>query len=356
MYAGMPLQEGFTEALLSGREAGGGASGKVVEHLRKFINGAFDHKTTAGARYWPELEDIFTCVDLSANTGHNLGPTYRASDLRTARRALIYRIMTMLREQYLEARARKDKNWGRLTALMHNIDSSRAGFISTNWDTVVEDLLEETQQVEWFDYGCDAAKALLHPSHNEIRVEEAEQRPAPYVIKMHGSVNWLYCENCRHLYWIPPEYTKKVAGQLLSPEEWQKIDPESAHPRERWSCNCGGSLGTRLATFSYLKALEFPMFQKSWFSAEKILRAADNWIFIGYSLPGADFEFKYLLKRVQLSRRKPPNFAVISGGPAADRTYDHYQRFFGRQIKRDTNFFGNGLDSATIRQIAQLSG
>ena len=36
------------------------------------------------------------------------------------------------------------------------------------------------------------------------------------------------------------------------------------------------------------------MFQKSWFSAEKLLLAAENWIFISYSLPAADFEFKYL--------------------------------------------------------------
>ena len=35
------------------------------------------------------------------------------------------------------------------------------------------------------------------------------------------------------------------------------------------------------------------MFQKSWFSAERLLRNAKNWIFIGYSLPAADFEFTF---------------------------------------------------------------
>lgn len=357
MYAGMPLQEGFTEALLGGRGAGGGASGKVVKHLRKFVNRAFDHKTSAGARFWPELEDIFTCLDLSANTGHNLGPTYKPSDLRTVRRALIYRIITMLRENYREARDRKDEDWMRLAGMMRGIDSSRTGFICTNWDTIVEDMLAETLDVEWFNYGCDAARASLRSGYNEIRVEEPERRLAPDVIKMHGSVNWLYCENCRRMFWVAPKETNKVAGQLLSPEDWRRIDPDTSHPRERWSCGkCGSqSLGTRLATFSYRKALDFPMFQKSWFSAEEILRNAENWIFIGYSLPGADFEFKHLLKRLQLSRRKPPNFAVVSGGSAVETTYVHYQRFFGRRIKRDTNFFSKGLDSKALSCIADLT-
>jgi hypothetical protein len=98
------------------------------------------------------------------------------------------------------------------------------------------------------------------------------------------------------------------------------------------------------------------MFQKSWYSAERILRSAANWIFIGYSLPGADFEFKYLLKRIQLSRPNLPRFVVVSGGgrAATQKTYEHYQRFFGRQIKKNENFFRNGLDGEALRYIRNV--
>jgi hypothetical protein len=41
------------------------------------------------------IEDIFTCIDLSANTGHHLGPKYSPSDLRSVRRGLIVRIIRM---------------------------------------------------------------------------------------------------------------------------------------------------------------------------------------------------------------------------------------------------------------------
>jgi NAD-dependent SIR2 family protein deacetylase len=355
LYAGIPLQMDFTDALLSGRGEASGNSGKIVHHLREFVNRAFDHKTTAGAQFWPELEDIFTCIDLSANTGHNLGPQFSPSELRTIRRALIYRIITMLRERYRDARERKDEDWQTLLKFFESVRPRGVGFIATNWDTVIEDMLTESHGVRKFDYGCDAISATLRTAHKEIKETETTGTSVP-VVKMHGSVNWLYCDNCRSLFSMQADQTYKVAGQLLSSEDWKRIDPDTPHANDRWHCGrCGGnSLGTRFATFSYRKALDFPMFQKSWFSAERLLREANNWIFIGYSLPAADFEFKYLLKRVQLSRRSSPNFAVVSGGERAEQAYQHYQRFFGRKIMKSENFFFHGLDKDAVDYIADL--
>jgi len=357
LYAGMPLQRDFTDALLSGRGNASGNSGNIVHHLRQFVSRAFDHKTTADAKFWPELEDIFTCIDLSANTGHNLGSQFSASELRTIRRGLIYRIITMLRERYREARDRKDEDWQTLLEFFKSLDPGAVSFVATNWDTVVEDMLTEAHDIRHFGYGCNAICGSLRTAHNEIKETAAVGIKVP-IIKMHGSVNWLYCDNCRRLFWMQPDETYKVAGQLLSSEDWKRIDPTSRHKNDRWHCGrCGAdSLGTRFATFSYRKALDFPMFQKSWFSAERLLRNAKNWIFIGYSLPAADFEFKYLLKRVQLSRRVPPVFAVVSGGDLSDRAYQHYQRFFGRQIKKDETFFGDGLDKHALAYISGLLG
>ncbi|HZQ20312.1 MAG TPA: hypothetical protein VFA90_16490 [Terriglobales bacterium] len=357
LYAGMPLQRDFTDALLSGRGSASGNSGKIVQHLRTFVNRAFDHKTSAGAKFWPELEDIFTCIDLSANTGHNLGSEFSASELRTIRRGLIYRIITMLRERYRQAGDRKDADWQVLLNFFQRLNPAIVGFVATNWDTVVEDMLAEAHGIRHFGYGCDAICGSLRSAQKEIKETTAIGAKVP-IIKMHGSVNWLYCDNCRRLFWMPPDETYKVAGQLLSSEDWKRIDPSSHHKIDRWHCGrCGAdSLGTRFATFSYRKALDFPMFQKSWFSAERLLRTAKNWIFIGYSLPAADYEFKYLLKRVQLSRRDPPAFAVVSGGDLSDRAYQHYQRFFGRRIKKNENFFGNGLDTSAVKYLSALIG
>jgi hypothetical protein len=172
------------------------------------------------------------------------------------------------------------------------------------------------------------------------------------VVKIHGSVNWLYCDNCRDLYWFPPDDAIRVAMQLITPQEAKKLKLEDPEDCARWRClNCTTvPLTTRIATFSFLKALDFPMFERSWLSAERLLRSANKWVFVGYSLPAADYEFKHLLKRVQLSRNKPPEFVVVTGGTEADcdNTYLNYQRFFGRDIKKDDNFFPDGLSDRAI--------
>ena len=41
LYAGMPLQRDFTDALLSGRGSASGNSGKIVLHLRNFVDQGF---------------------------------------------------------------------------------------------------------------------------------------------------------------------------------------------------------------------------------------------------------------------------------------------------------------------------
>jgi IS5 family transposase len=73
-----------------------------------FVENTFGHTPSSDPKDWPDLEDIFTCIDLSANTGHHLGPNYSPSSLRTVRRALIVRIIRMLRQTYVQGRGKAD--------------------------------------------------------------------------------------------------------------------------------------------------------------------------------------------------------------------------------------------------------
>lgn len=99
-YAGLPLQSDFTEALLEPRSDESHPMQPLVEHLGRFIHDTFDHGETAKAKFWPSLEDVFTNIDLAANTGHHLGPHNAPSDLRTTRRVLLARMIQMLHERY----------------------------------------------------------------------------------------------------------------------------------------------------------------------------------------------------------------------------------------------------------------
>jgi hypothetical protein len=352
-HAGLPLQSDFTEALLEPRAHESHPMRPLVQHLGKFVHNAFDHGEDAKARFWPNLEDVFTNIDLAANTGHHLGHIQAPSDLRMTRRVLLARMMRMLDERYALAETVKDNDWKRLDGFFRDLDTRHSAFISINWDTVVERKLAMLSEVQSVDYLCGAMPARF-PKHGNVIAEHQMPDGAATVpvVKIHGSVNWLYCDNCRQLYWFPAKDGLSVAMQLLTRTEAKRLKLSEISHCAKWRCvKCTDvPLTTRIATFSYLKALDFPMFERSWLSAERLLRQAKKWIFIGYSLPAADYEFKHLLKRVQLSRPEPPEFVVITGGSdeGTEAVYRNYQGFFGRRIKRQVNFFRSGLTAEAI--------
>jgi hypothetical protein len=361
-YAGLPLQADFTKALLEPRDDEEYTLLPLIEHLGRFVGAAFDHHKSAQALFWPNLEDVFTNIDMAANTGHHLGPAYAPSKLRTTRRVLLARMMCMLQERLSKAEAKKGAQWVQLNKLFKKLDIENSAFISMNWDTVIEQRLSQVRGFDSIDYKCGAIAGAFPLKSVVVAKRRLPAKPEKIpLVKMHGSVNWLYCDSCRQLYWFQPENALAVAMQLITVKEGKEIGLDDITGCAKWCCPTCRTvpLTTRIATFSFLKALDFPMFEKSWLSAEALLRHAEKWIFIGYSLPAADFEFKHLLKRVQLSRPEPPEFVVITGGPpeATKNTYRNYQGFFGRGIRRDEkgqgpkSFFSDGLTEDAINAI-----
>jgi hypothetical protein len=75
-----------------------------------------------------------------------------------------------------------------------------------------------------------------------------------------------------------------------------------------------------------------------WREVEKTLRKSDVLIFCGYSFPDADIHIKYMLKRVQSSRKKPPLKIMVFNNYDEKKEYslkkeeDRYKRFLGEDI------------------------
>src|SRR5271165_4914243 len=124
-YAGLPLTNGFTDAILAARRFEGGPSKLTVDFVSHFIRDSFDQSTKAKGDKWPDLEDIFTCVDLSANSGHHLGRAFAPADLRTVRRAILSRIIRMLDQSYTKGRRHKSADWHLLDKFFSSINPSQ---------------------------------------------------------------------------------------------------------------------------------------------------------------------------------------------------------------------------------------
>lgn len=360
--AGLPLTSEFTDKLLDvdGLKLDG-PSALQVAFLKKFVTDTFELAPDTGAELWPQLEDIFTCIDLSANTGHHLGPQYSPSQLRTVRRALIVRIIRMLRYCYTSARDTPNAKWKRLEQFFKLVDIQNTAFLSMNWDTVIESGLARTQKIKDIDYGCDAIAAAFAATGSKIFLRD--EKPEIQILKPHGSTNWLYCDACRQIFWFSVNTSDRIAAQLFRRSDWNVIKQATGNryrlqtPSRKCPICDARALGTRFATFSYRKALDFAMHELSWHTAERLLREAKNWIFIGYSLPAADYEFKLLLKRVCLSRRDKPNLVLITGGSpnAVAQTRLSYQRFFGQGIgPTSSSIYKKGLDATALAGLKSL--
>lgn len=164
--AGLPPQSKFVEALLEAMDyKKPGPSKLMADFIARFVKDVFNRPADDPAS-WPYLEDIFTCLDLSANAGHYLGHDYPPSLLRTVRRVFIGRIIRMLYNKYLNARRQRDtdadmrRDWNCLQTFMHGIYPNRDAFIVMNWDGVIEMSAAELKIATTFDYGCDAVRAF----------------------------------------------------------------------------------------------------------------------------------------------------------------------------------------------------
>lgn len=355
-HAGLPLTNNFTEKLLDVKGLKyPSQSSMIVKFLQDFVEKVFGHGPGSKPDEWPELEDIFTCIDLSANTGHHLSGGYSPSELRTVRRALIVRIIRMLDQTYTRGLRKADKDWVALEDFFSSVRADKCAFLSMNWDTVIEQGLSRTQSISSIDYGCSATHVEIDSSHKRLQTIASTNQIA--VLKPHGSANWLYCDACRQMFWVPPDKTQWVANFLFKPSDAtvmrKFIGEKLVRTRNVYNCpTCSApALGTRFATFSYRKALDFSMHERSWAAAEQLLWASKSWVFVGYSLPAADYEFKLLLKRVQLCRPTPPDVVLITGGGGAHLTERSYQKFFGPGINV---VFKNGLDAGTIQHLKHI--
>ena len=177
---------------------------------------------------------------------------------------------------------------------------------------------------------------------------------------MHGSLAWLECPKCGR---IMTDFTTEIAfeefGNARCPY-CSAVDDED-----------GPKLRSLIITPTFLKSLNNLNVKNIWQNAYIDISEADHVVFIGYSLPDADFEMRCLLKKaikdsadikVVLTERNDPTYyekklrsygvdekeisSIISriGLP-----YYRYVSFFGEdKVSFEYGGFGKFLDSLGV--------
>lgn len=323
--AGLPstaeLLDGFIDATIDDGSIGV-LRPEISAHLQAFWRAVFGWNATKRP---PTFEDHFTAIDLAANTGHQLGAFYTPARLRAIRRLSLHRVFETLDKRF-------SLNADILKLIVALTGGANNSVVSTNWDIVVERHCREANKR--FNYGVPMEQI------GGGVVGSSGLR----VLKLHGSSNWCYCDTCRRLFaystmdgkgtlkdWVFLEQRDfealqdaKATNELSLYRDLVVNEPKCTH--------CGVRLSTRVATFSFDKALGFYQFHGVWEEALRQLRSANRWIFIGYSLPEADFELRHLLKTAQLAGQanRKLEIEVVLREDLGPR--ERFERFFGSRL------------------------
>lgn len=340
--AGAPLQNNIVEEIFKlHSERNNIIKTEQINEFKEFLTNTLSIQEEL--HYKIPLEDIFTPLDRCL--ADNLSFRNLNVDEIKKKRELIYHLIGItlknklnnVNKDYVDIFAkhlfehckhRKNRNY-------QNIDS--VSVISTNWDILLDNSLKKiisnSGENAVVDYCCYIS------SHNPI---DDTVKPGLEILgqggfnikllKLHGSYNWLQCPRCLRVY---VEFNEKIAVN-----QYEKKDT-CRHCDKNFQKQNSHILTSNLIMPTFLKDFSNPQYKLIWQNAGVELAEATKVIFIGYSLPQADFEMRQLLSRMI---RENAEIEVVTRGPENKQSTieltNRYKVFFG---KRNPKFYYEGV-------------
>jgi hypothetical protein len=293
---------------------------------------------------FPPLPLVLSLVDTALDRGDSFGTRWSAAQLRHVRDGLEYAVFALLEDQLRQIKPLHKQ----FLSGLHDAKPEDLTVLSLNYDIIADNALawlaERRRRRALPDYGCDIAT-------------DAYRKIAKFgrLLKLHGSLNWLYCPNCHRLDLGVSESgrrTVKVLNTLYLDDLDVKYGCHGSPCRE-----CGTFVRPVLITPTHLKDYRNPHIARIWYLAARALREAQRAIFVGYSLPEDDVDVIYLFKR-GLAHLDPRQITVVEYVPrGSPRSLgDHavgrrYRAVFGDRIDWRTEGFGPWIDRAAARSF-----
>ena len=267
--------------------------GKIQKFLEKIFSGVTN----------PSLEDVFTLLDQTIDRrGYCLGMNWL--DLEMVRTALYKAIVILFHncEQQAETALHRYRHIG-LGLMLKRLGAGQSGrgisVISVNWDCVLENAiywcLEKlgTKAID-IDYCCYSIPFEGTSRHTTSILQKAKNLYNLKVMKLHGSVNWLLCPNCNRLCVGLGAST----GQLYEYTIGRRcVECSEEGVYDEGTEMSGPILEPFIISPTFMKQFDNAHIQMVWHNAYMDLCRADKIVFIGYSLPEADYHLRTLLKR-----------------------------------------------------------
>lgn len=287
------------------------------------------------------LEDIFTPLDRCIADNISFG-NLSVDELRKKRELIFELIGKTLQyklqnanNQYIEIFAKYLIYKSRQRAYQNYSNTDPVTVISTNWDIILDNSIHNN-----INNRIDNAKGVVDYCCYISSYDKDDHtiKPALQVLgeggynvkllKLHGSLNWLQCPRCHRLF---VKFNEKIAMNPYANDD----KPTCRHCDDNFDKCDSHRLVSNLIMPTFLKDLSNPQYKIIWQNAGIELSEAKKIVFIGYSLPQADFEMRQLLSRMVDKRTEIEVVDFIStkdNGVAFDKLIKTYKQFFGRRV------------------------
>ncbi|HEY2915235.1 MAG TPA: hypothetical protein VGK21_17855 [Candidatus Angelobacter sp.] len=204
--------------------------------------------------------------------------------------------------------------------------------LTLNWDTIPDFMIAKSAANSdvAVDYACYDYDLEAASGHLPSILKKAKGKFNIKLLKLHGSLNWLVCTCC---------------GRLFSQRQ-EGGRPLVAMPETEECRFCKGvALENLIITPSLVKDIGQTHLKMVWHNALMDLQEAKRLVFVGYSFPQADFEFRYILLKAITSHDDlrirvvlyPPDILCVTEQQKwqRDEVENRYTNFFGQ---RDIDF------------------
>ncbi|MDO9391652.1 MAG: SIR2 family protein [bacterium] len=326
---GAPLQNKVFYEYFNMLRRHGGVHKIMEKELHTFFLKMFDInviKSDLDKVVFPTFEEALGILDLAERkreTLKNFDLENIANNSNRIRFIRQYLILLMAKVLHDKLRSSNGLHKRLVDKLKKSGQLKNTVFISTNYDILIDNALTSLYPQFMIDYGVDFV------NFNHDGDWKRPTRNSVDLLKLHGSLNWLYCPTCNTL-----ELTPKEKGVI-------RLLTDLSHSK----CNyCGSVIVPIIIPPTFYKDMSNIFLSILWHKAELAMRDVEHIVFCGYSFPDADMHIKYLLKRVQTNCKHKIHITVINNHPGkqvsiSNLEKERYSRFLGKHVNYTNKSF-----------------
>jgi len=278
---------------------------------------------------YPTLEEVFGFIDFHLNNDFSLSKKWTIAEMINLKANL-----TKVLHYVISSKTKSSEHFKLFWEAIRG-NRKEIAVITTNYDTLIDEAFDKIYSDYLIDYCIDLIN-FRYP--NDITpfdwwvnprqpvTQFGDQTPVRIkLIKIHGSLNWKYCNCCAQVGLTPWQHRINLKTDSF----------ESFVRSEITTCPFDqNKLTSLIQAPSHLKTNNNFIFNKLFDEAGYTIRNAKKLVFIGYSFPEADVHIRALVKR----NFNPNNEIIVINKSSAKDLVHRYETLSNRVNYKEMTF------------------